>query len=98
MAKKETTKRAKKTQPDFSGSMIYGEDGLAVSLSKEVAPNSSISIDFDADGVYCGINGEECDLSWEELQDAIGLVTGSIDPAEYFDISVDEDGKIQVCY
>ena|GEM_PF-5900270 len=95
MTKKKTLKRAKKQQLEFSGSMNYGEDGLSISLNKDVESYSSMSIDFDADGVYCNINGDENEISWMEFLDAMGLITGSIDPAEYFDMYVDEDGVIQ---
>ena len=95
MTKKKTSKRPKKQQLEFSGSMNYDENGLSISLNKDVDWYSSMSIDFDADGVYCNIDGCENEISWEEFLDAMGLITGSIDPAEYFDMYVDEDGVIQ---
>lgn len=54
-----------------------------------------MSPDFDSGGVYCDINGDECQISWDELREAIELVNGSADPTEYFDLYVDEDGEIQ---
>lgn len=95
MTKKKTSKRAKKQKPDFTATMEYGDDGLAVSVFKDIDKFSSMSLDFDSGGVYCDINGNECQISWDELREAIELVNGSADPTEYFDLYVDEDGEIQ---
>ncbi len=95
MTKKKVSKRAKKQKTDFAATMEYGDDGLAVSIFKDIDKFSSMSPDFDSGGVYCDINGDECQISWDELRDATGLINGSAAPTEYFDLYVDEDGEIQ---
>lgn len=98
MPKKSTIKKKKKTEvklPNFSMSLEC--DSLSeprLKVCKHFPKLASFtSLEFSEESILFKTQWGDGEISWEEMEDALSLITGATPPEEYFGLELADDDE-----